>query len=166
MRASHRFYRDLAVSLLTGTSQSSKQLPRHSALTWMRAIWQSIYVLSSFDAGRSRLAQDKLARISHSPMKATYPPVLACAAVHADAHHLRFWLHLLLGKRACYAESLALCAGLRMIGWDCAVVIGYGCVDMDTDSNMHAWVEFAGEIVSDPLDVASGYCELMRIGGQ
>ena len=75
-----------AQALLTGFSSTQSLFPRHSLRTWARALWWSIYLLSAFDAGQSRLAQEKLALVplTSSPT-CHFPLVLRVAAVRRDA---------------------------------------------------------------------------------
>ena len=153
-----------AQALLTGFSSTQSLFPRHSLRTWARALWWSIYLLSAFDAGQSRLAQEKLALVplTSSPT-CHFPLVLRVAAVRRDAARLRTWLHLLLDQRACYAESFALCAGLRILGWDARLVVGYAVLTLHSPTALHAWVAYEGEVVSDRPDIASGYLELEQL---
>lgn len=60
MRQQNPFQVDVQ-ALLTGLSGTPLLFPRHSLRTWARALWRSVYLLSAFDAGRSRLAEGKLA---------------------------------------------------------------------------------------------------------
>jgi hypothetical protein len=79
-----------------------------------------------------------------------------------DTACVRSWLHLLIDARACFSESLALCAGLWQLGWPCSVIVGYAQVEAFAPTPLHAWVEYEGRPISDPLDVRYGYVELQR----
>jgi hypothetical protein len=123
--------------------------------------------LSAFDAGQSRLAQETLARVPRlSSFASQLPLSLRIAAARYDLSKLRTWLHLLLNDRACYAESFALCAGLRVLGWDCVLAIGYACITLNSSTPMHAWLEYEGEVIGEQSDIALGYLIIERKGGQ
>ena len=94
----------------------------------------------------------------------SYPRELQIRKAQIDAAHLRSLLHLVLDARACFSESLALCAGLRCLGWDCTVVEGYACVQVFASTKMHAWVAYQGVPVSDLLDVHYGYIPVQCYG--
>lgn len=165
MHPHHMSERNLQASLLSGMRISHHVLPRHPLSSWLRALFWSVYVLAAFDAGHSRLAQATLnkAPLADRP-RHQYPREVRCAAARLDAARLRTWLHLLLGDRACYSESFALCAGLRVLGWDCTLVSGYACMYMQGPTAMHAWVEYAGEAINDRSDIPLGYLEIERRG--
>lgn len=165
MQQKKRTCLDLEASLLSGSRIVQHEIPHHTWSSWIRALWRSIYVLSAFDAGQSGLAQAKLAQTPLAPSQPLQnAPLLRPALVRQDAAKLRVWLHLLCGARACYAESFALCAGLRMLGWNCTLVVGYAYLSLNSSAVMHAWVEYEGEVMNDRYDIPSGYQEIERRG--
>jgi len=93
---------------------------------------------------------------------ATFPKEEQICQAQSDTACLRSIVRFFLDARACFSESLALCAGLRCLGWDCSVIVGFACVELFASTSMHAWVDYQGVPVSDVLDVCYGYCEVQR----
>ncbi|MBV9690130.1 MAG: lasso peptide biosynthesis protein [Ktedonobacteraceae bacterium] len=156
---------DIYESIAIGFSSSIRQYPRHPLICWLRAIWWGWRMIASFDAGGSRQALDLLAHVSvKSAWMPTHPASIKVRNVQRDAATLRSWLRLFSGGRACFSESLALCAGLRCLGWETVTIVGIAQVEVFALTNVHAWVAFRGVPVSDCLDVRYGYVELQRYG--
>ena len=158
---------DIYESIAVGFPTSIRQYPRHPLICWLRAIWWGCHMIASFDAGGSKQALDLLARVPlKSPWMPTHPALIRVRNVQCDTAALRSWLRLFMGGRACFSESLALCAGLRCLGWATVTIIGIAQVEVFAPTNVHAWVTFRGLPVSDCLDVLYGYVELQRYGEQ
>jgi Transglutaminase-like superfamily len=77
-----------------------------------------------------------------------------------DTMLLKGWMHLIIGNRACFAESFALCAGLHYLGFPCRIVVGYAQIEQFTLTPLHAWVEYEGIPLGNPLDVQYCYAEI------
>lgn len=156
---------DLTASFLAGIPVAKKMIPRHRWWAWGQAFIQAAYLVSAFDAAGSLYAREKLQTLvlAPSPYSQILPSMRLSKAQH-DTAILRIWLRLLTSGRACYSESIALCGGLRALGWNCEVVIGIAHVHMRGTTDMHAWVEYNEETVSDPLEIPLGYTEIERFG--
>jgi hypothetical protein len=156
---------DVPTSLAVGYAVAPNSFPKHAAASWLKALLWSIRLLKAFDAGGSEVAIPLLRTVPHScSYMSNYPRELQIRKVQIDAARLRGLLHLVLDARACFSESLALCAGLRCLGWDCTVVEGYACVQLFASTKMHAWVAYQGVPVSDLLDVQNGYVPVRHYG--
>jgi len=77
-----------------------------------------------------------------------------------DTMVLKAWIHLIVGNRACFAESFALCAGLHSLGFSCRIIVGYARIEQFTLTPLHAWVEYEGVPLGNPLDVQYCYAEI------
>jgi len=156
---------DVPSSLAVGYTVPFDYFPRHTVKSWLKALLWSMHVLKAFDTGGSQVAISLLHTVPRfrSHMR-TYHSELQIRKAQIDAAYLRSLLHLLMDARACFSESLALCAGLRCLGWDCTVVEGYACVQLFASTKMHAWVAYQGVPVNDQLDVHYGYVALQHYG--
>jgi hypothetical protein len=156
---------DIPTSIAVGYAVPLDSFPRHKVKSWLNALLWSIRLLKAFDAGGSEAAIALLHTVpcSRSYMR-SYPKELQIYKAQGDATRLRSLFHLMLDARACFSESLALCAGLRCLGWDCTVVEGYASVQVFASTKMHAWVVYQGVPVSDLLDVYYGYIPVQHYG--
>lgn len=149
---------DIPTSIAVGYAVSPNSFPRHALKSWLKALHWSMRLLKAFDTGGSPVAVSLLHTVPHSQSyMGSYPREFQICKAQRDAACLRSLLHLVVDARTCFSESLALCAGLRCLGWDCTVVEGYASVQLFASTKMHAWVAYQGVPVSDLLDVLYGY---------
>ena len=156
---------DPFASLSTGFPVSRHALPPHRLRAWFQAVIWSLRLLFAFDHGGSAKAQQCLKRM-HPTL--AYAPYLAqplrILQAQKDAMLLKAWMHLIVGNRACFAESFALCAGLHSLGFPCLIVVGYAQIEQFTLTPLHAWVEYESVPLGNPLDVQYCYAEIHHYG--
>jgi hypothetical protein len=154
---------DLRATIAVGYPTYAEDIPNHSALQWLRAAISAAVTLCAFDYGGSREAKRSLEKIRtmYKGFEGTPPNIITFKA-RRDSAVLRALMRLVFGMRACFAESFAICAGLRCLGFDSYVVVGYASIELFTPTQLHAWVECNGEPVSDPAEIKYGYLELQR----
>jgi len=154
---------DLLVSIVAGYPLRRGDLPGVPLHRWVASLVWGWRATRAFDHGGSRRAEEVLRRV---PVPAQRPTGGEAAAwrvrARLDADRLRAVLTRLAGPRACYGESFAICAGMRRLGHDAEVVVGFQRVDFGALTECHAWVELLGEPVYGPLDVAVLYEEIER----
>lgn len=156
---------DLTASFLAGMPVAKGTFPRHSWRTWGQALARAVYLVAAFDSAGSVCAREKLHTLSLAPSPFSYlPHTVRLSKAQQDIATLRVWLRLFSNGRACFSESIALCGGMRALGWNCEVVIGVAHVHMRGTTDMHAWIEYEGEAIGDPLEIPLGYTEIERFG--
>ena len=154
---------DVYASIALGAPVCTTRFPRHSLFRRVMALVWAIRIVRAFDAGGSTEALRLLSQVPRLAHAVKAPSTaLQVYQARIDAASVRSWLHLLIDARACFSESLALCAGLWQLGWSCYVIVGYAQVEAFVPTPLHAWVEYEGIPISDPLDVRYGYVELQR----
>lgn len=154
---------DIRATIFAGYPIYAKDIPRHSIFQWLRALLRTSVTLCAFDNEGSRVAKRKLGETQtmHKSFESV-PSELIILKARRDSAVLRAFTRLIFGERACFAESLAICAGLRCLGFDSYVIVGYARVEMFAPTQLHAWVECDGKMVSDPDEIKYGYVELER----
>jgi transglutaminase superfamily protein len=154
---------DLLVSIVAGYRLRRRDLPRVPLGRWPASLVWGWRAMRAFDRVGARRAEELLGRV---PVPARRPAGRETTAwrvrARLDADRLRAVLTRLSGPRACYGESFALCGGLRRLGHDAEVVVGFERVSFGALTECHAWVEVLGEAVYGPLDVAVLYEEIER----
>lgn len=154
---------DLLVSIVAGYRLRHRDLPGVPLRRWPASLVWGWRAMRAFDQGGSRRAEEVLRRV---PVPAHRPAGHEAAAwrvqARLDADRLRAVLTRLAGPRACYCQSFAICGGLRRLGHDAEVVVGFERVDFGALTECHAWVECLGEPMNGPLDVAVLYEEIER----
>jgi Transglutaminase-like superfamily len=155
---------DFLATVAVGYPTYNKDIPNHSIFEWLRAAINTASTLYAFDYGGSSEAKRSLERTKIICKGLENIPIsIAILKARRDSTVLRTFVRLIFGMRACFAESFAICAGLRCLGFfDSYVVVGYSRIELFTPTNLHAWVEFRGEPVSDIAEVKYSYIELKR----
>ncbi|MFI0420258.1 hypothetical protein C1I98_34210 [Spongiactinospora gelatinilytica] len=72
----------------------------------------------------------------------------------------------LTGTPLCLHESLALCAGLRVLGFQAHVAIGYPVIEkLDDPDELHAWTVIGERAITDQADAGRPmqFAELLRL---
>ncbi len=155
---------DLFATIAIGYPTHSKDIPNHSIPEWLKASVSAASTLCAFDYGGSSEAELSLKRTKSIYEEYKDVPIsIAILKARRDSTLLRTLMRLVFGTRACFAESFAICAGLRRLGFfDSYVVVGYARIELFAPTDLHAWVEFRGEPVSDTAEVKYAYVELRR----
>ena len=137
---------------------------RHSWLTWCHALLYAIYMTIIFEAKNGvQKSAERLIILRPGNVPLLSHDMLLVQA-REDAAHLKAFLNLLLGHRLCYSRSLAVCAGLRCLGYPCRSIVGYEQVYQYTDTPTHAYVELHQEPISDPYDTRYAYVPVLYYG--
>ncbi len=155
---------DLRATIATGYPTYAEDIPNHPAKQWLRAAINAAATLRAFDCGGSDEAKRSLEKIrTMDKVFDDIPANIIILKARRDSTVLRGLMRLIFGMRACFAESFAICAGLRCLGFfDSYIVVGYARIELFAPTQLHAWVECRGEPVSDPVEVKYGYLELQR----
>jgi hypothetical protein len=156
---------DLLATTISGKPVRYADLPRHTFLQWACAFRWSLRMLRHFEKGQSQRAY---AALPTYHMLQPYAPTLS-SELHLlkaayDVQLLRAFLRLVGKPHVCFAESFALCVGLKALGFDAHIMVGYARMETYVENEMHAWVEVAGELVSDLQDIPYLYQVLYRDG--
>lgn len=150
-------------SIMVGYPITSKDIPRHPLSCWFKATVNCVAMLRLFDKGGSRVASQALKDIQVTKgLPQNVPTEVLKLKAREDAAALRSLSRLIYGTRACFAESFAICSGLRCFGYNSCVVVGYARVELFAPTSMHAWVEYENEPISDAAEVKYAYLEVCR----
>lgn len=154
---------DIRATIFAGYPIHAKDIPHHSIFQWFRAFLRTAITLCTFDNEGSRVAKHKLGKTQgmHESFESV-PSELIILKARRDSAILRAFIRFIFGKRTCFAESLAICAGLRCLGFGSYVIVGFARVEMFAPTQLHAWVECEGKMVSDPDEIKYGYVELQK----
>lgn len=131
---------------------------------WLHVCWVLLVTGALFIRGGARASALYLQR--QPP-----PRAAGCSAVtgtdswidtvEATASTLRRVTRCTFGAKACLFESMMVCGGMRTLGYNACVVVGYETVTSVRGSPVHAWVEVDGYAVSEP-HVTKLYREIKR----
>jgi hypothetical protein len=152
---------DQLASIAFGMPIAHHAFPSHSWKTWMRALIWSIRLLRAFECGGSQQAYILLKSCQLQSMYGSDLSDEACLfKARQDVTFLRAWIHLIGKPHACFGESFALCAGLRCLGFDCHLLVGYAQIEQFVSTPLHSWVAYKEEPITDLLEVMYAYCPL------
>src|SRR5689334_4930604 len=159
------FDEEQLASVAVGRSVQRLDLPSHSLFSWCDAILFALVLTSDFDSGGALKTQRIL---RHIPVR-TKPMIDAPAGLRLllarkDAMNLKAAVNLLFGPRLCFANSFAICAGLRRLGFPCHVAVGYEQIHQYTETPMDAYVIYEGEPVSTTSEVKYSFVTLLTYG--
>src|SRR5690348_6659433 len=113
-------------SVAVGRSVHLSEIPSHSLFSWCDAIFAALMLTYAFDIGGALRAQRILKQIPvrTNPSLKT-PEDFGLFLARKDAMRLKAIVNFFLGPRLCFANSFALCAGLRRLGFSCHIIVGY-----------------------------------------
>lgn len=155
---------DQLASVAVGYPIPYRDLPRHPRWSWLRTAWWSIRLLQAFEQGGMKQAYQLLQRCLCSQQNEGDSAPLRLLQARQAQTVLRAWIHLVGRAHQCLAESFALCAGLRCLGFDCHLFVGYAQIEQYVQFPTHAWVDYLGEPVNDALEVKYAYHPLFCDG--
>lgn len=140
-----------------GDAAASPEAPLHLGLRrWLACLFTAVRAAAASrhgfqSAGRLLTAVDAGQR--HASLE----------QVRDLATRIDWFTALCFGRRQCLFHSMAVCAGLRRLGFDAQVVFGYEYVELrGSPSPVHAWIALGDEPVNAPPSVTSFYFEIAR----
>jgi hypothetical protein len=161
----HSFEERAALCVAVGRSLQPQDIASHAFFSWCDAICFALLLTSAFDTGGALRAQRLLKHVRLKTIPRTDTPLdRRLFQARRDAMLLKAAVNLLLGPHLCFANSFAICAGLRRLGFSCHIVVGYEQIHQYTETPMDAYVEYEHEPVSTSPEAKYGFAPLLIYG--
>jgi hypothetical protein len=148
---------DLLASVAVGRTVTAASLPRVSRARRVLAIHNALKAVGAFERGGSSAAQKAVWAIRPAAPQRIFDPELDMLRARLDAAGFRRALRTMVGRRTCLSEAFGIQAGLRSLGTDAQVVVGYVRVELNSATGFHAWAQLRDQPLAEPDEVGSVY---------